>query len=328
MKKFLLAIICCILCVSYGVNAKEYNLSETEMCGKDQLCDKDGKLLDGIVRSFWKNGQLQSESLYKEGKREGDSKAYYENGNLKSEGFYRKGEVEGTYKMYYENGSLMKEVPYKKGNTGATGTVKEYYKDGNLRREMFVDNGEIRGIVKEYYKNHKLKEKGKYKDGTKIWLMWENKEGLWEKYDVNGVLGYEEYYKDGLLEWSKDYDEKGILKSKHIYQYDSVEGERQISEYYYENGNLWFEANYKGIMPKAVRSGLLVVYDEQGNKSEEIMFKEDEPVYGYFYDRLGRRRDMTKAHLHNRTKTTKEDDKAIQESTRKTIQRFQWNDIK
>ena len=137
-------------------------------------------------------------------------------------------------------------------------------------------------------------------------------------YDINSVLGYESYYRDGYLEWQKDYDKDGKMECKREYQKGAPGNEIETIQCYYKNGNLWLEMNYKGRMPK-LRDGLWSIYDEQGNTLEEIMYKEDKPIYGYLYNGTGKKREMTKAHLYNRTKS---DDKAYNQAVEQYMKRF------
>ena len=46
--------------------------------------DKNFKPYTGISKSYYEDGQLESEENYKDGKREGISKYYYRNGQLES----------------------------------------------------------------------------------------------------------------------------------------------------------------------------------------------------------------------------------------------------
>lgn len=77
----------------------------------------------GIVRSFYKSGQIEFEETYKNGKLDGPHKAYYENGELRSEG-----NGVGIYKEYYNNGRLKEEVD-------ENGSYKRYDKDGKLKEK-------------------------------------------------------------------------------------------------------------------------------------------------------------------------------------------------
>jgi periplasmic protein TonB len=64
---------------------------------------------EGLFKTYYSTGQIESEINYQNNIREGEAKFYYENGNLKEERTYINGKVEGVLKLYHENGSL-KEI--------------------------------------------------------------------------------------------------------------------------------------------------------------------------------------------------------------------------
>ena len=68
-----------------------------------------------------------------EDKKEGLCKLYYENGNLKSESTFKNDKTEGLYKTYYENGNLKSEVTYK--NDELERPVKNYNENGELTKD-------------------------------------------------------------------------------------------------------------------------------------------------------------------------------------------------
>ena len=64
-----------------------------------------GRRDEGILR----NGQLKSETNFKNDKPEGVWKSYYENGQLREEKYYKDGKPDGAPKIYDENGQLVTE---------------------------------------------------------------------------------------------------------------------------------------------------------------------------------------------------------------------------
>ena len=89
-----------------------------------------GKIPDGIVKQYYKSGNLMFEFIYKDGKRKGISKNYYENGNLLAEINFKNNKKEGTEKIYYESSKLKSELIYKKGKL--EGISKKYYEGGGI----------------------------------------------------------------------------------------------------------------------------------------------------------------------------------------------------
>lgn len=94
---------------------------------------------EGIVKTFYASGSLQSEISYHKNIRDGLSKFYYENGSIKEERNYVNGRVEGVVKKYYENGKpseLFTLVNNKKD-----GSVIYYKNDGTIDYEEYYSEG-------------------------------------------------------------------------------------------------------------------------------------------------------------------------------------------
>ena len=93
MKKILCStILATMMFMSVGSYAQNvYTNEQVKPCGNEWVCTLNGKLLTGIVKRFYPNGNLESEITYKDGKLEGLVKRYYDNGNLKVEGTYKGG---------------------------------------------------------------------------------------------------------------------------------------------------------------------------------------------------------------------------------------------
>lgn len=70
---------------------------------------------DGLWQSFYENGQVWSETTYKDGVEEGFSRTFYENGQIRYEGNYKSGKMDGKWNYYDETGKLIKTETYKEG---------------------------------------------------------------------------------------------------------------------------------------------------------------------------------------------------------------------
>ena len=114
----------------------------------------------GLVKEYFRDGQLCSVGRYLDGKKTGVWKYYLRNGNLKATGKYSKGELTGLWKWYRENGNPLQEGKFK--------------------------NGKQEGLWKRYHPNGELYDVGKYLDGKKT--------GLWKYYDAKGKLSRTKTY--------------------------------------------------------------------------------------------------------------------------------------
>ncbi|MGP8215648.1 MAG: toxin-antitoxin system YwqK family antitoxin [Bacteroidia bacterium] len=129
----------------------------------------------GIVREYYKNGKMKSETPYKDGKINGTIKGYYDTGILEYEKKINNDKKNGIQKMYYESGKLHFEYPY--SNDTLVDTVKEYYENGRLKNTSPMEDGQQNGVAKSYYEDGKLKSEVNYSDGSP---------GSIRNYDENG----------------------------------------------------------------------------------------------------------------------------------------------
>ena len=66
----------------------------------------------GIVRGYFKTGELRARTPYKDGKKNGIEKVYYKSGKIWQETPYINDKVDehGVVKKYYENGGIEDET--------------------------------------------------------------------------------------------------------------------------------------------------------------------------------------------------------------------------
>ena len=114
----------------------------------------------GIIdEGIWENGILitNTNNVVKE---------YHENGQLRSETNYKDGKEEGLCNIYHENGQLMFEIYYENGKK--EGLDRWYYRNGQLRSDGNCKDDEREGLWKWYNVDGKLRTETNYKDGERI----------------------------------------------------------------------------------------------------------------------------------------------------------------
>ncbi len=94
---------------------------------------------NGIVKTYYPDGSVQSEISYVNDVLDGSAVLYYSNGQLRSEKNYDKGILNGWVKEYYETGLLKEEYFVKNGIKD--GTHKIYNNDGALKKISNYANG-------------------------------------------------------------------------------------------------------------------------------------------------------------------------------------------
>jgi TonB family protein len=94
---------------------------------------------DGVVKTYFPNGKIQSEISYVNKIREGAAKFYYDNGNLRQEFSYLNGKVNGLVKEYYENGKL--KLTYNIVEGKKEGPVSLFKEDGTYLTDISYEGG-------------------------------------------------------------------------------------------------------------------------------------------------------------------------------------------
>jgi antitoxin component YwqK of YwqJK toxin-antitoxin module len=136
-------------------------------------------VLNGLVRSYEKDGEIHSTGFYSNGKKSGDYK-FYEEGHVVLSIPYIDDKETGVAKFYpspndTSSFSGIMEISYIDGKKN--GVEKEYYKSGKIMWEDTIINGKRDGIYRIYYESGKLKSETLYTNGVK---------GIVKNYDENG----------------------------------------------------------------------------------------------------------------------------------------------
>jgi antitoxin component YwqK of YwqJK toxin-antitoxin module len=106
-----------------------------------------------VKLTYHKNGEVKSETEYRNGVREGLMISYDEEGNISSEVLFEKGKMIGEFKAYYPDGSLKMIANYVEGVLD--GETLSYYPDGKLEaKQTYVKNKLVRNIT--YNKQGKI----------------------------------------------------------------------------------------------------------------------------------------------------------------------------
>jgi len=110
--------------------------------------------INGIVRQYHPNGNLESEICYFDGEYHGSYRTFYPDGHMHNEKFFKNGMLDGIFKAWDEDGSLFFEIHYK--DNLQHGPDKSYHRNGMLEYEDIYVNGK-RTVRKTYDQTGKLK---------------------------------------------------------------------------------------------------------------------------------------------------------------------------
>lgn len=103
-----------------------------------------------------KTGQPSGTQQYKNDKPDGKAVWYDEEGNLLSETMFRQGKMEGEKRDYYKNGQIMLQSFYVADKLH--GTATGYFENGHIREKKEFRDGKQVGKTLEFNKNWKKKK--------------------------------------------------------------------------------------------------------------------------------------------------------------------------
>ena len=95
--------------VDNGMNVIKYDNGKVKMQGNSKNGSRDGEW-----KSFFPDGQLQSDEFFTAGKPDGKVTVYYENGKKMYEGENSNGELKGVWTYWDEKGNVTRTVDYSK----------------------------------------------------------------------------------------------------------------------------------------------------------------------------------------------------------------------
>jgi hypothetical protein len=145
--------------------------------------------LDGLRKSFYQGGQLESEKTYLNGELSGPSRVYYKNGQIAWEGSYLNGKLDGSAKFFYDNAAIQAQRNYDDGVQ--TGQTKIFSKTGTLMAVYAVENGRRHGESIYLYESGVPLKKETYVKGIK--------EGPETIFGRDGSIKLVRNYRNGML---------------------------------------------------------------------------------------------------------------------------------
>lgn len=255
---------------------------------------------DGPERSFDENGEITSETIFKNGKAEGKAFAtynkkqsdcytkteFYKNGQLdgeylekycdgetKTKGKYIAGKKDARWEYYKADGSRRK--PTEEYQNGDLIKKITYYTNGNIETERNYKNGKEDGTTKQFTQDGELKSEKNYVNGKQVGRQMQHYTS-----SANNYIEISNYSTDGKKdgEYSENYTETKTLKTKGQYLKGQKHGKWITSDI---SGNLVKEEEYNNgkitgskrtekfkIAPQPAYTST-TLYDASGNKTGE-----------------------------------------------------------
>lgn len=125
----------------------------------------------GIIQEWWDMEEtiLKSQTLYMDGKKNGEYKNWYMTGNLSDKGFYVNDKLHGEIKSWYASGELFNRCYYLNGMLH--GEYTSWYQNRLIRYKEVYLNGKRHGDCKDWYSTGKLSSHEIYMDGKKTFVI-------------------------------------------------------------------------------------------------------------------------------------------------------------
>ena len=232
-----------------------YDNGQKESEGYYSLIDSMTLAEIGVHYEWHQNGNIFSETFYKNGFKDSLCKFFDLNGNLEKEIFY--------LENFEDNSSL--ETPYPEGLK--TGYIKTYYVDGKIKEFKSFRNWKLHGKYEYFSENGELLESGNYlnglEDGQFTWSSGniENIYGI--LFPVNGGAIFNVNFKEGKYH--------GLFKMSYPwgFEYETTfsNGNGQI-EYFYKNGIV----SRKELYENGLLNGLVKEWYKDGVLKNEINY--------------------------------------------------------
>lgn len=156
MKRQLLAYSTIIYCLLISLTFKAQSILKYKVYEKDtiNIIDKDS-LKQGVWKEFWQNGDLKSEVIYKNNKKQGLEITWYDDLDcVKQESYYKDGVLDGP-SIYYSR-KCKKDFFETFKNGVKEGLELAYYHNGNIKAEGNYKKGNLDGYYRVYDKNGKF----------------------------------------------------------------------------------------------------------------------------------------------------------------------------
>ena len=187
----------------------------------------DSSLQHGPMTLWHENGQKRAEENYKDGKLDGPYTSLHENGQKRWEENYKDGKEDGLFNSWYENGQKQAEANFKNGKLVSANVWKL-----NGEKCPITNVVEGNGVFMRYNRDGIEDKRNTYKDG-------ELAESVY--YREDGTVKFRNTYKDGEMIGSVRYFNDGTVESRSTYK----DGEKIGSVKYNEDGTVRNRYTYK-----------------------------------------------------------------------------------
>jgi len=174
---------------------------------------------------------------------------YNKNSELIKETRFDNGILSESYLSKYDSNNIVKKENYNSNNELISVYKYSYDSNGNKIRTTWSSNGKKEF---EQYEYDKFNRKTSY-------ILFSNSKYTY-KYNSDGFMQLESFYKNDSISWTKEYQYDSKRKIKKIVFRDYISGSSRIEEFQYEydlKGNLIEEKYYENEKPKYAKKYII-----------------------------------------------------------------------
>lgn len=174
----------------------------------------------GTYRRYYRNGKLEQQTSFREGKRDSAYVEFHPTGTRRLEATYREGTRQGPFKTYYNDGKVAQAGSFE--NDEPTGELTYYHPDGSVRLKTTLAKGQPNGPLKALYPDGKTQAEINYENGQPngaVKFLYPNGAVQSEGTFTRGLLSgpYKTYYSNGQLETEVLADAQGRGRYRSYY---------------------------------------------------------------------------------------------------------------
>jgi len=233
---------------------------------------------DSAYVEFHPTGTRRLEATYRDGIRQGPFKTYYNDGRVAQAGFFENDEPSGELTYYHPGGEVRLRTTLAKGQPN--GPLKALYPDGKTQAEISYENGQPSGAVKFYYPNGAVQSEGSFTRGLlsgPYKTYYPNSQVETEVLaDKSGRGRYRSYYPSGKLQTEGTYAPAPLVQrpvknplgddlTKRVAPPTGTNNLDGPATSYYESGQIKTRLTYRNGVP----TGHGLEYFEHGNLRED-----------------------------------------------------------
>ena len=143
--------------------------------------------MDGVHRSWYANGQIESEAHFGGGVRDGWMRLWGRDGRLLREAHFENGLADGRTTEWYPNGKMERRTSWQEGKR--EGAVETWFENGKRKGMGNFDHGKRNGAFIVWWENGKKRQESNYQMGVP--------NGWWVEWDEDGEATRQTYFEKG-----------------------------------------------------------------------------------------------------------------------------------